>query len=51
MDKALKSIRFIEDYDVGTLCTVAAVLALTVYTLYRTTQSLASVDIKDVDTS
>ena len=51
MEKALKHFRFIEQYDVSTLCTVAAVLAITAYTLYRTTKSLKTFEIKDVDRS
>lgn len=51
MDKLLKHIRFVEEYDLQTLFTIAAVLALTCYFLNLSLKKLFIVEIKPVDTS
>ena len=51
MEKALKHLRFIEEYELSTLSTAAALLALTVYFLYKSMNKLASTEIREVDTS
>ena len=52
MESLLKQIRFIEEYDLQTLFSIAAILALTVYVLHYATKKFFIVEIlSEIDTS
>lgn len=51
MDKAIKHLRFIEEYELSTLLTAATLLGVTVFFIFKSMKKIATVDIKDVDTA
>lgn len=51
MGKTLSKLKFIEEYEVKTLATVAGILAVTVFVMYKMKNKLEFIKIDDVDTS